>query len=295
MLKLLKNPVNNERYIGDLFDDFDSISLEKTNELAQMLSRIDNKYVINFKSFEQLLALLNENYAILEIKDRKQFSYSSCYYDDENYSTYFAHHQGRRNRFKVRTREYVDSKLIFFETKFKGLRGLTNKHRISSDTLVMPLIKAQYKDLIQEKHNHYFHRNTDLDLKPSLIVNYKRCTLVAKTGGERVTVDFNLEFSKPTNKSSSVKIGEDFIIVETKSADGKGFVDTCLKNMKIRQASRCSKYCLGLNLTKSVTKNNRFLATIKHIQENIVESFAHTENEVNNKYGQFQLINGAIQ
>jgi hypothetical protein len=230
----------------------------------------------------------------MEIKDRIQFSYSSCYYDDENYATYFAHHQGRRNRFKVRVRKYVDSNLLFFETKFKGQRGLCNKHRINADELIMPQIQQQYNDLIQEKHKFYYHKALDLVLKPSLIVNYKRCTLVALKGGERVTIDFNLEFLNPNDNKDSVKIGNDFIIVETKSVDGKGFTDTSLHNLKIRQAERCSKYCLGLNLTHAVTKNNRFLTTIKHIRQNIVQSFEY-ENTGTINYSHQNQIAGAVK
>jgi hypothetical protein len=154
----------------------------------------------------------------------------------------------------------------------------------------MPQISGKYNDLVQEKHQHYYHKQSDLKLKPSLIVNYKRCTLVALKGGERVTVDFNLEFSNPHNNENSVRIGDDFIIIETKSADGKGFADTSLRNLKIRQAERCSKYCLGLNLTHAVTKNNRFLSTIKHIRKNIVQSFDENRDKAINFSYPHQLL-----
>jgi hypothetical protein len=275
MLEALALKTRKKESVVDLFNPFESVSLEKTNEMAQMLSRIDNKYVVNSMQFKKLLSRLNKRYAILEIEDRKQFSYSSCYYDDARYTTYFDHHQGRRNRFKVRTREYVDSKLLFFETKFKGCRGLTNKHRMKAEVLKMQQIKGQYLDLVQKKYKEYFHKECQLDLKPSLIVNYKRCTLVALQGGERVTIDFNLAFKAPKHKSKTVKIGQNFIIVETKSADGKGYADNCLSALKIRQASKCSKYCLGLNLTGAVKKNNRFLSTIRHISQNIVTEFGN--------------------
>ncbi len=43
-----------------------------------------------------------------------------------------AFRHGKCKRFKVRTREYIDSGLLFFEVKLKGLRGQTEKHRIAS-------------------------------------------------------------------------------------------------------------------------------------------------------------------
>ena len=96
--------------------EFDAISLDETNRLAKMLSRTENKYILSYEQFAALLVLIREDYAVLDIEGRNEFQYSSCYYDD-NFSCYKEHHQSRRQRFKVRTREYVNSGMTFFEIK----------------------------------------------------------------------------------------------------------------------------------------------------------------------------------
>lgn len=251
-----------------LLKDFESVSLDETNRLAKMLSRAENKYVVNHKQFSALLAAIREDYAVLDIDGRNEFQYASCYYDD-NFACYNEHHQSRRQRFKVRTREYINSGLVFFEIKLKGLRGRTDKHRMGCDTFVMPRIQGEHLRMLNELYSKNYRKEMRFDLTPSLIVNYSRCTLVALKGGERVTIDFDLGFKLPDGASDAVQIGHNFIVIETKSADGRGKADSALKKMGVRKASKCSKYCIGVNLTGEVSKNNNFLQTIKRAQKNI--------------------------
>lgn len=255
--------------IGGLFERFGPISLDETNRLAKMLSRTDNKYVLNFEQARELLEHLRPEYAVLEIDGRNQFAYASCYYDD-NFGCYFEHHQDRRLRFKVRTREYLDSGLMFFEVKLKGLRGLTSKHRTACRHLVVPRIDGKHLMMLDDLYAQHYKKPMSYDLRPALMVGYKRCTLVALKGGERVTIDYGLCFSTPGATDKSVQIGNDFIIVETKSKDGRGVTDNALRDLGIRKARKCSKYCIGVNLTGEVYKNNSFLHTIKHVRRNIV-------------------------
>lgn len=254
-----------------LLNDFSAVSLQETNRLAKMLSRVDNKYVINYEQFGELLGAIRNQFAVLEIDGRNEFQYASCYYDDQ-FSCYFEHHQARRQRVKIRTREYVNSGLMFFEIKLKGLRGKTDKHRIDCDTLVMPSIEGEQLDMLNRLYLEQYKKTMPFELHPALMVDYSRCTLVALQGGERVTIDFDLRFRLPGSAGEAVQIGNDFIIVETKSADGRGIADRALKTLCIRKASKCSKYCIGVNLMGEVTKNNNFLHTIKHVRQNIVSS-----------------------
>lgn len=253
-----------------LLSDFKTVSLDETNRLAKMLSRVDNKYVVDYEQFGALLGAVRDQYAVLEIEGRNEFQYASCYYDD-NFSCYFEHHQARRQRVKVRTREYINSGLMFFEIKLKGLRGRTNKFRTHCDTLVMPGIQGEHLALLHEIYASNYRKEMRFALRPALLVNYSRCTLVALRGGERVTIDFDLHFDLPDRREDGVQIGHDFIIVETKSADGRGIADNSMMQLGVRKASKCSKYCIGVNLMGEVTKNNNFLHTIRHVRRNIVQ------------------------
>ena len=260
---------NGKKTLSGLFEQFDPISLEDTNKSAKMLKRFDNKYVVGRDQFEEFLSLVLEDFKILEIKDTRQFSYTSCYYDDD-YRCYFDHLQGKRHRFKVRTREYVDSGLMFFEVKLKGLRGQTDKHRIATEKFSAETIVDDELKLLTGAYEENYKADYAYDLKPALIVDYRRCTLVAKQGGERVTIDFSLAFTPYKAREEKIHIGENFIIIETKSGDGKGLADKVMKRLGIRQASKCSKYCLGVNLSGEVKQTNSFLPMIRRISENII-------------------------
>jgi len=199
-----------------LLGDFPAVSLDETNRLAKMLSRVDNKYVVDYEQFAALLRKVRGQYAVLEIEGRNEFQYASCYYDDE-FRCYFEHHQARRQRVKIRTREYVNSGLIFFEIKLKGLRGKTNKHRTDCEDLVMPKIQGEHLAMLSDLYTRNYKKEMTFNLRPALLVDYSRCTLVALKGGERVTIDFDLRFELPHGRNEAVQIGHDFIIVETKS------------------------------------------------------------------------------
>lgn len=247
------------------------ISLAETNARAEMLKRIDNKYILTVERYGQMVAALQDRFSVLEINDIRAFTYRSCYYDD-NFAFYHEHHQGKRRRVKVRTREYVDSGARFFEIKLKGLRGMTDKHRTECDFVICPEICGEPLTMLRSVYQSAYRRRLDAVLRPALVVGYRRCTLVARGGGERVTVDYDLSFTAPGDPCSRVSLGNNFIIVETKSADGKGVADRTLRRLHARTASSCSKYCLGVNLTGSVFKANNFQQTIRHARRNIVKT-----------------------
>lgn len=245
------------------------ISLEQCNALASMQDRIDNKYLLDFTQFRTFLGAISCRYTVLQINDSRQFRYASCYYDDD-FRCYYEHHQGRRQRLKVRTREYVDGGgQMFFEIKLKGPRGRTVKHRCPTSSLVHRRIEANQLTMLQELYRDQYGKNMPFELCPALMVGYRRSTLVAVDGGERVTIDSDLSFSQPGTPAVPVRVGNDFIIVETKSSKGKGSADAALRGLGIRKASKCSKYCIGLNLTGAVKKNNAFLSTIRRARRNL--------------------------
>ena len=265
--------------LSQLFAPFEPISLERTNTLARMLKRFDNKYVLTRPQFEKFLEHLHREFAILEIKGKREFTYSSCYFDDRH-RCYNDHHQGKRRRFKVRTREYVDTGAIYFEVKLKGLRGQTDKHRISTTQFSPDTVDGDALELLTDVYEKNYKTEFLYDLKPELIVNYRRCTLVALKGGARVTVDFALSFFPAGFEDEKIQIGDNFIIVETKSGDGKSHADNVMKQIGVRNASKCSKYCLGVNLSGLVSQSNYFLPMIRRISRNIVSGQSGFHNQL---------------
>ena len=243
------------------------ISLDETNKLARMLKRVDNKYVVREAELVALFESLKSEFAVLEIDGVRGFNYISCYFDD-NLKCYHDHHQGKRLRFKTRTRRYVESGEMYFEVKLKDKRGSTNKGRIPCKKFNPPRSGGANHSMLAEFYGKKYKKEFNLDLQPSLYVKYKRLTLVALQGGERITIDYHLCFEPISG--APVNIGNDFIIVETKSEDGRGLADTALKNARIRKVKKCSKYCIGVVLTGNGVKYNNFKPIVSRISRHIV-------------------------
>jgi hypothetical protein len=211
---------------------------------------------------EAILPDLAARYDILEIADRRAFTYDTRYFDDAELSAYREHHQGKRQGFKVRVRTYVDAGLCYLEVKVKGRRGMTIKNRIAHDAVVPEVLSAEAYGYARDIYSDHYGKPFAYDLRRSLDVRYKRITLVARDGGERMTIDTDLQFSDGRTHRA---LGSDVFIVETKSANGSGFADCRLRALHQRPAKRCSKYCIGQAALGRVARWNHFLPVMRKL------------------------------
>jgi hypothetical protein len=241
---------------------FDPISLAALNSKAEMLERLDNKYVVNAAVLHRAAAELAKHFDILEIDGRRTFTYETCYFDDADRQSYFDHHQGRRRRAKVRTRKYVEAGLCFVEVKLKDKRGATIKKRLPYDP---GKFGALDQTALAYVHGAYFDQyRQDFPYKLSRVIDmrYVRMTLVAKEGGERMTIDGELRFFAP---GSSHAVADDHFILETKSANGNGIADRILRALHQHPTKHCSKYCTGIAILNQGTKHNKFLPALRKL------------------------------
>ena len=105
-------------------------SLAEVIERSALQARVDHKYLVPLERFAELAARLPDTYAVLEIDQLRGLAYESVYFDTPDLLTYRQHLQGRRRRYKVRTRAYLDSGACMFEVKLKGRREQTIKARL---------------------------------------------------------------------------------------------------------------------------------------------------------------------
>lgn len=248
--------------IDQFAEAFDPISLEQLNAKAEMMARIDNKYVVQSDDLLALVPHLSESFDILDIQEQRAFTYDTRYFDDAQSSAYYEHHQGKRRGFKVRIRNYVDAGLCFLEVKVKGQRGMTEKYRMPYDLAQLSDLTPEAAAFAQDTYSRQYDKAFDYELRPSLDVRYQRMTLVARAGGERMTIDTDLRFQSEDRSFSS---GTGVFIVETKSANGRGLADRLLRTRGERPTRRCSKYCIGMAATGQVSKYNRFLPTLRKL------------------------------
>jgi hypothetical protein len=247
--------------ISNILMDFEPISLLEMDRV-KLMNRIDTKFAFSRKQLIQILPDLTTDYKILEIEGTRLPLYESLYFDDDNFTFFKDHHNGRTNRFKVRFRKYVESNLIFLEIKHK-FKGRTNKSRIKVE---------HFPEKLEDDSLHFVQKvlKQEKSLQPVMWNAFTRLTLVHKELNERLTLDLNLTFKW----ENELHTFDNLIIAELKQEvmnRNSSFFQLMKKN-GIRPY-RLSKYCIGsIELyAKDGLKFNRFkkkLLTLKKINTN---------------------------
>lgn len=219
--------------IKELLDPFEPITLQEMDRV-KLMNRMDTKFAFRFSDLNTLLPLLTLNYRVLTIEGTNTPHYESLYFDDERFSFFRDHHNGKGDRFKVRIRKYVESNLFFLEIKHK-IKGRTDKKRIVTD---------QFNEVLPESDLAFVHKElqANKNLVPTMWNSFQRITLVSKTENERLTLDFNILFEKDGVKKSFKQL----VIAELKQEDlnRNSVFYQLMKEQRIRPY-RLSKYCLG--------------------------------------------------
>jgi hypothetical protein len=233
----------------------DTVSLGELKARAALLDRLDSKYVVPLEVLYTLFPALSEHFAVLRIEHALVFGYDTVYFDSADLLTYRAHVQKRRKRFKVRSRHYVDSGVCIFEVKLKGPRGETIKKLLPYDDAQHGRMSEPARAFLERCLRREYGQDCTHDLAPAVRMHYSRMTLVARAGAERVTCDADLSFLGPAGPAGRLASGH--VLVETKSARGQGLADRLLRAAGANTVD-CSKYCVGIALTRPGIKYNEF-------------------------------------
>ena len=243
---------------------FSPITLEEM-EKVRLMNRIDTKFITVPQHLYTLLLLMQSDYLIQEIDLQRINSYRTLYLDTEEKEMFLAHHNGCKNREKIRVREYVDFGLNFLEVKQKNNRGRTRKTR-------MPLPDSNaFKE---EQCNAFIRHHASTlpqQLLPHVESNYDRITLVNRQHTERLTIDINLHFRNHRN-GKEYSLCEPVIIELKQDGSQASPVREWLSELGIHPLS-VSKYCLGAILTDPFLKHNRFKP--KLMQINKITNYAY--------------------
>jgi len=226
--------------------DLPPICLDELERTAALMDRVDRKYLVSRTALAAAIARIAEESRILEIDGLRSFRYRSVYLDTEDFALYRQHVQGRRRRFKVRTRTYVDSGGSHLEVKSKGVRDRTLKERIPHPRETTAPLDAESSAFVAAI--------TGMDaaaLRPVAQTDYRRCTLVH--GDHRITFDTDLLFCTGGRSAH----GPAEVLVETKSAGRASAFDRMLVQSGFRP-QRVSKYCLAASLLYPHLPDNDF-------------------------------------
>jgi VTC domain-containing protein len=238
----------NAAMAGYLMQAYAPISLAEMDRVA-LMKRVDTKYVLHVDQLFQALGGLQNQYRVLSVQGNRISRYHNVYFDTPDFMLYYQHHNERSNRYKVRSRQYVDSGTAFLEIKHKNNREITIKSRIKTPELV-DSFSHEDRDFLSQ---HYPFEPQGLH--PVLTNDFMRITLVSRHSVERLTLDINLQLSK-----GWYQIGMPMLAVaEVKQEHfslGSDFVQQ-MRTMNI-MPQRFSKYCLGITQFYPQVKHNRF-------------------------------------
>lgn len=221
------------------------ISLEALDDRAALLRRVDNKYLLQRDQLVRLLRHAVDHHDVLEIDGRRRFAYRSVYFDTRDLRAFHDHVAGRRPRFKLRTRCYLDAGSCQFEVKVTTGSDETDKHQADHPADASERLGEDARRLI-EATLHYTGAEPARDLIAVLTTEFDRFTLAARAGGSRMTCDLGLRLCC-LNDGSQALLDPARVVVETKSGDGCTTVDRLLSEMGIAPISM-SKYRMGIDL-----------------------------------------------
>jgi hypothetical protein len=206
------------------------ISLADVLATAPATTRVDRKHLVTGACADAFLAGLPAGLRLLSIGSRLDTSYRSTYFDTADLLTCRAHIQGRRRRWKARSRLYVEDGLCRLELKVRDGSGLTHK-------VFEPTTTEAYGQLSESAAT--FFRTQFLAhgmpagpvLMPALEVTYRRVTLADPGTGSRVTIDVGV---RATRGEQAVDLDPDHVMVETKGGRAPGAADHLLRRLGAR-------------------------------------------------------------
>ena len=245
--------------IEPILSKFNPVSLQEIDEV-KLMSRIDRKYWFHLSKLPEILLRTLEDYNILEIEGQRLMDYETLYFDTIDNEMYVKHHNGKRNRHKVRKRKYVSTDSSFLEIKFKTNKKVTKKKRIGIDFEENEFLVKEL-DFIDER-TPYIGPN----LRPVLHNKFKRLTLISKQKLDRCTIDIAPSFWNETNEINIDNLGI-FELKRGKNIKSSPIVGI-LKSLEIKQRGM-SKYCTGRALLDENLKQNRFKPRLRFIKNKL--------------------------
>jgi hypothetical protein len=232
--------------IQGLAGSFFPVGLDALGDAA-LLDRIDIKFVMTTRQLQQALGGMQPYYWMLSVKGRRLNHYRTLYFDTPDFALYRAHANDRAERYKVRSREYTDTRLSFLEVKHRTRKDRTVKERLFTPQPVITLTPPM---------DAWLQEVSPLDgqrLQPVLWNTFTRMTLVSKTSCERVTLDIDLAFSADDRSMhlDGLAVAE----VKVPGAHCESPFEERLRAMRIHPRG-FSKYAVGVAMLYDGVKKN---------------------------------------
>ncbi len=254
--------------INNILSSFTGHGLDDLNN-ANLMSRVDTKFILPIHFLTELLQQVKENYTVLDIDQKRIFSYHNQYLDSADMCFYRDHHNGKLNRFKIRRRNYLDTNTEYLEVKFKNNKKRTIKTRIklSKQKTLQTSSNNTCSQFISQEIGQKFDENFIKQLTIKQQSGYRRIALANEQKAERLTLDFDLWYKKD-EFNKAIQLPGFFIaeLKQNKKSKRSPFYQLMTAN-HISPVS-FSKYCIGCSLLYgNQLKSNKFKAILSRINQ----------------------------
>ncbi|MFT3889888.1 MAG: polyphosphate polymerase domain-containing protein [Arachnia sp.] len=236
------------------------IGLDDLVARAELLTRLDRKYLLTAREAEDFLGELPADTEVLSVDGALASRYETVYFDTPDWLSYRMTAHVRGTRLKVRTRTYVDSDASFLEVKTREGSGLTVKERIPHDPQGRARLTIGAREYVASQvADLRLGRDLAYELFPVIHTTYDRSTLLAPDGAGRITVDTSLAWRLPDDRALALP---DLVIVETKSLSASSAADRLLWRSGHRPVS-VSKFATGLAALRPELPHNRWARILR--------------------------------
>lgn len=240
--------------LGRQLERVPAVSLGDLEERASLQRRVDNKYIVATGAFQAVLESL-EGHEVLLIDGHRVFDYENVYFDTPWLTCFHDHVDGRRPRYKARSRWYRTTGECFFEVKVKSSDDETAKETVDLEPSHRETLTGEGRRLLEEQLEHAGIGPPPTELRPALVTAFRRVTFVAAEGLERTTVDLGVRLSAPDGPSMTMD--DRHVVVETKSTDGDSRFDRLLAGAGAEPVS-FSKYRLGVGTLRARGEDEKY-------------------------------------
>ncbi|MGW3124069.1 polyphosphate polymerase domain-containing protein [Streptomyces sp. NPDC001107] len=219
-------------------------TLAEVDAAAALQHRTDRKYLLPLDEAGTFVRLLADSHHVLDLDGRRTTSYLSTYFDTRQLAAWRAHVQGRRHRWKVRTRLYAEDGLCRVEVKTKDGRGATVKQALKVAATAYGELGVQAAEFVDDVLDASGIPVTAGELSPAAEIRYVRAALADLDRGTRVTLDSHLTCH---HGERAAALDSAHVLVETKGGLQLASADRLLLRLGARPVS-LSKYVIGRSL-----------------------------------------------
>ena len=247
--------------ITRILNRFPSLTLREMESMT-LLKRVDTKFIFHLACLPEVLHNLTRDYAVLSVDGVRLQPYTTQYFDTPDFQLYHQHHNGQRERFKLRIRTYRQTGLDVLEIKSKDNHDRTRKHRLPIAGLLQDN-PVQVRAFLEK--NLPLHQNW---LAANITNGFFRIALASLARQERLTLDLGIRFVSAPSRFSlpGVVVAE---VKQPKFSLESVFIES-MRAMGCRP-TRFSKYCIGAALAYPQLKRNTFKPLLRTLQNLILQ------------------------